>query len=62
MKNLYFTVMYIFRWMPRLPIYQWAYKKCLKSYMADDPDIGYWLFAEDYFRTFAKDNRARAIN
>lgn len=49
MKKLYFIVMRFFNKKPCSRIYQWAYMRCMRTYMAKDPIFGYWNFAEDYF-------------
>ena len=49
MKKLYFIVMRIFNKKRLSRIYQWVYMRCMRAYMAKDPDLGYWRFAKDYF-------------
>ena len=49
MSKLYFVVMWFFSKKGLCsPIYRWAYMRCLKAYMNQDPDLGYFQFAEDY--------------
>ena len=51
MIKLYFIVMRLFSKNPCSRIYNWAYMKCMKTYMTKDPIFGYWNFAKDYFRS-----------
>ena len=51
MIKLYFIVMRLFSKNRCFRIYNWAYRKCMKTYMTNDPISGYWNFAEDYFRS-----------
>jgi len=51
MKWLYFFLMRLFESKPESKCYMWAYRKCLNAYVDEDPDYGYFRFANDYFKT-----------
>lgn len=50
MKKFYFLVMKLFSKNPSGKIYMWAYLRCFRLYLKQDPIMGYWKFSEDYFK------------